>query len=170
MVRLIILFTLAGILALWLQVSLLHALPLGGFVPDLMVILVVDLGLRQHDALAPLLAFAMGYAVDAVSGAQLGLNAFALTLVYMLVYEISRHTWLTGGMTGSLMAGVGAAVHSFCVLALGGGLASVLPMRTGLWHQVLLQALISALLAPAIFKLLDNCRRFLRLPVRTGQE
>jgi rod shape-determining protein MreD len=169
-VRLIILFTFAGAFALWLQVGILHWLPLGGFVPDLAVILVVDLGLRQHDALAPFLAFAMGYAVDALSGSQLGLNAFTLTLVYLLVYEISRHTWMTGGMVGPLMAGGGTLIHSFGVLALGGGLASVLPLKTGLLHEILLQAIISALLAPAVFGLLRNCRRLLRLPMHTAQE
>jgi rod shape-determining protein MreD len=169
-VRLTALYAAATLLALWLQIELAQWLPLGPLVPDLAVILVVDLGLRQHDGLAPLLAFAIGYALDAFSGAQLGLNAFSLTLIYLLIYELARHAWMMGAVIEPLLVGVATILHSGCVLALGNGLASLWPPPARLLHAIILQALIGILLAPLAFRLLAGCRRLLRLPARVAQE
>jgi len=165
-----LLYTVATVLALWLQIDLLRWLPLGPLVPDLAVILVVDLGLRQHDAMAPLLAFAIGYALDAFSGAQLGLNALSLTLVYLLIYELARHAWILGPVVEPLLVGVATMLHSLCVLALSNGLALLWPPPARLLHATLLQGLIGILLAPLAFRLLGRCRRLLRLPVHVAQE
>ena len=94
--RLIVLFAVATVVALALQTSSRSGCRSSALVPDLVLILAVDLGLRQHSALAPVLAFAMGYATDAFSGSQLGLNAFTMTLIFLLSYELSSHAWVGG--------------------------------------------------------------------------
>lgn len=168
--RLSLLYAVATVLALWLQIDLLHWLAPGPLVPDLAVILVVDLAIRQHDGLAPLLAFAIGYALDAFSGAQLGLNAFSLTLIYLLVYELARHAWMLGGIIEPLLVGAATILHSLCVLALSSGLAAMWPPGGEIVHALILQGVIGMLLAPLAFRLLGLCRRLLRLPVRIAQE
>jgi rod shape-determining protein MreD len=87
---LLLLFSLAGFIALILQTTLPRLVPLGILVPDLMLILAVDLGLRHPSALTAVMAFAMGYAVDAFSGFELGLNALLMTIVFVFAYWLSR--------------------------------------------------------------------------------
>jgi rod shape-determining protein MreD len=164
------LFALATIVALWLQTQVRLWLPPGAVFPDLVLILVVDLGLKQHNALAAALAFAMGYATDALSGAHLGLNAFMMTLIFLLSYELSRHAWVTGRVIGPLTVGVADLLKSLGVMAITGGLATVADIKDTALRMVIVQALLSAAVAPLIFAMLDAGKRALRLPVRVAAE
>ena len=94
------LFSIAAFVALAIQTAIPRLLPIGMFVPDLVVILAVDLGLKHHQALAAAMAFAMGYAVDTFSGTQLGLNAFMVTLVFLFAYWLSRSLISTSTVIG----------------------------------------------------------------------
>lgn len=165
-----LLFVLAAALALWLQTAIFAWLPVGPLVPDLMVVLVVDLGLRTHSALAPVLAFAAGYALDACSGSQLGLNAFALTLIYLLIYELTRHAWLRGRGLSFALVFLATLLHTWVVLVLRGGLRELFPPRGSVLNAALLQAVITTALAPFIFRALLAGQRILRLPVRVAKE
>jgi rod shape-determining protein MreD len=164
------LFGVATIVALWLQTQVRLWLPPGAVFPDLVLILVVDLGLKQHNALAAFLAFAMGYATDALSGAHLGLNAFMMTLIFLLSYELSRHAWVTGRVIGPVTVGVAALLKSVGVMAITGGIATVADIKDTTLRLVIVQALLTAALAPFIFAMLDAAKRALRLPVRVAAE
>ena len=94
--RLVALFAVLTLIALAIQTTASRWLPLSALVPDLVLVLAVDLGLRHRRALAPIMAFAMGYAMDAFSGSQLGVNTFAVTLTYLVAYEVGVHTSASG--------------------------------------------------------------------------
>ena len=133
-------------------------------IPNLIIILAVDLGLRHHGVLPALLAFAMGYATDAIAGSHPGLNAFMMTMVFLVSYEIATRLMVAN-------AGVGATLVFFSVIAtsLGtiaiangfGALSSTGSMLPGLT----LQAFITAIIAPFVFSILAATKRLTGLPV-----
>jgi rod shape-determining protein MreD len=164
------LFAVATIVALWLQTEVRLWLPAGVLFPDLVLILAVDLGLKQHNALSAVLAFGMGYATDAVSGVHLGLNAFMMTLIFLLSYELSRHVWVTGRVIGPVTVALADLLKTLGVMAITGGIATVAGIKGPEMRLIVIQALITAAVAPAIFALLDAGKRALRLPVRAAAE
>jgi rod shape-determining protein MreD len=164
------LFAVATIVALWLQTEVRLWLPAGALFPDLVLILVVDLGLRQHNAISPALAFAMGYATDACSGSQLGLNAFLMTLIFLLSYELSRHVWVTGRIIGPLTVLLAELLKTLGAMAVTSGVAAVANLKPSTMRLIAFQALLTMLVAPVIFAILEVGKRALRLPVRVVAE
>ena len=152
------LFTALTFIALAIQTIAARWLPLSALVPDFVLMLGVDLGLRHRRALAPLMAFAMGYAMDAFSGSQLGLNAFVVTLVFLMAYEVGTHTSASGPQAGAVLAFIAVLIQS-----LGGFLISTqfgAPGQLGaLMPAALLQAALTALLAPPVFALVARAER-----------
>ncbi len=117
-----------------------------------------------------MLAFAMGYATDACSGSQLGLNAFTMTLIFLLSYELSRHVWVTGKVIGPLTVLLADLLKTFGVMAITSGVAAVIDIKAPMLRLIMIQALITAAVAPAVFWILDAGKRVLRLPVRVVAE
>src|SRR6266446_9792733 len=101
--RLFLLFFLVGIFVLLLQTTLLHLLPGGPIAPDLILVLCVYWGLYHPTVGAALGSFLLGYSVDVVSSPILGLNAFAMSLVFLIVYLSSRSIWLHHPVVSSLV-------------------------------------------------------------------
>jgi cell shape-determining protein MreD len=164
------LFAVATIVALWLQTEVRLWLPATPLIPDFVLILAVDLGLKQHTALSPALAFAMGYATDACSGSQLGLNAFMMTLIFLLSYELSRHVWVTGRVIGPLTVLLAELLRNFGALAITGRVAALAGIRAPAVRLIVVQAIVTAAVAPAVFAMLDAGKRALRLPARVEAE
>jgi rod shape-determining protein MreD len=159
-VRLLLLFSIATLIALALQSSILHLLPIGMFVPDIVLILAVDLGLRHHGALAALMAFAIGYATDAFSGSQLGLNAFMLTLVFLLSYWLSRSLISTGTSIGVMAVFIGVVLADCGSYLISSGWTAP-PNFGAVIPPILMQAAITALLSPWIFALMSRAARMI---------
>ena len=160
--RLVALFAVLTLIALAIQTTVSRWLPLSALVPDLVLVLAVDLGLRHRRALAPIMAFAMGYAMDAFSGSQLGVNTFAVTLTYLLAYEVGVHTSASGAEAGAVLVFIAVLIQN-----LGGFLISTQfrePHQLGtLLPAALLQATLTAVIAPPIFRLTAGLRRILGL-------
>ena len=167
--RLILLFAVFVILGLAFESAGARIVSVRSLIPNLIIIFAVDLGLRHHGVLPAILAFAMGYATDAIAGSHPGLNAFMMTMVFLVSYEISTRL-----MTAN--AGVGATVVFFGVIAtaLGtiaiangfGSLSDTGPMLPGLT----LQAFITAIIAPFIFSILAASKRLTGLPVGAARD
>jgi len=169
-IRLIALFAVATLLALALQTVVHYWLPMSAFVPHLVLILAVDLGLRHPSAIAAVMAFLMGYATDALSGSHIGLNAFTVTLVFLLAYEVSRNLLAANDIVGAATVFIGAAINSIGAVALSGAFlsgpgAGGLPMR-----PILIQAAVTAAFAPTIFGLLKRGKRLIGLPQRNVRD
>jgi rod shape-determining protein MreD len=167
--RLFLLFAVFVVLGLALESAGARIFSFRALIPNLIIILAVDLGLRHHGVLPAILAFAMGYATDSIAGSHPGLNAFMMTMVFLVSYEISTRLMVTN-------AGVGATVVFFGVIAtaLGtvaiangfGALSSTGSMLPGL----ALQAFITALIAPFVFSILAVSKRLTGLPTGAGRD
>ncbi len=152
------LFAALTFVALAIQTTAARWLPLSALVPDFVLILAVDLGLRHRRALALVIAFAMGYAMDAFSGSQLGVNTFVVTLVFLMAYEVGAHTTAGGAQAGAVLAFMAVLIQN-----LGG---FVISTQFRALHQLgillpgaLLQGALTALVAPPVFALVERMRQ-----------
>lgn len=157
----VLLFGVATLVALALQTMLPYWLPLGPYVPDLVLILAVDLGLRHHGAIAALMAFVMGYAIDAFSGTQIGLNAFMITLVFLLTYEMSSRLLVTNIVVGILAVFAGVLIKDLGSITISSGLGAL--GQRGLMADFFGQAAVTALLAPLVFLAMARSKKLLGL-------
>jgi rod shape-determining protein MreD len=169
-VRLAALFIAAAIAALALQSGPLHWLPLGPLIPDLILILVVDLGLKHHGAEAAILAFAMGLATDAFSGSRVGLNAFMATLVFILCYEFSRHLWVASHSIAAVIVFFAVIIKDVGILAITGSFNELSGADPVMLRMILMQAALTAVIALVVFPVLDSGKRMLRLPRHVERE
>jgi rod shape-determining protein MreD len=152
-VRLLLLFSLAGFVALVLQTILPQLLPLGILVPDFALILTVDLGMRYPRVLTALMAFAMGYAVDTFSGVELGLNALLLTAVFAFAYWLSRTLISTSTAIGVMAVFAGVIFSDLGNYLISSGFAPANRLHA-LLPAVLIQAAVTALLTPSVFRIM----------------
>jgi rod shape-determining protein MreD len=157
-VGLIALFSAATLIALAIQTSIPHWLPSGMFVPDLVMILAVDLGMKHHGAVAALLAFGMGYATDAFAGTHPGFNAFVVTLAFLLAYGLSRYLISTSVAIGVVVVFVGVLLQGVFDYVVSLGWETGLRPGT-LVMPVLIQAIITAFLTPWVLALMGWAKR-----------
>jgi len=150
---------LVALVALLLQTAVSPLLPAALFVPDLLLVVCVYLGLHAHSPAGALAAFAIGYAEDAFSGAVLGLNAFAMTLVFLFVYLSSRQLWVDNTLSKVVLAFVAYLLKTLAIVLL---IALFLSLE-GIWRTiaryVLWEATLAAVLSPPIFALLSRMGR-----------
>jgi rod shape-determining protein MreD len=159
--RLFLLYFVVGIFLILLQSTFLHILP-SPVVPDLVLVLCVYLGLHHPTVGAALGSFVLGYSVDVVSSRLLGLNAFAMTLVFLAVYFSSRSIWLHHPVVSSLIVLFAALVKGVAVALLW----TVFLKAEGFWfgaaRTIILEALVAAVLAPVVFALLRRGESYLK--------
>lgn len=141
-----------------LQTTFLHFFPL---VPDLILVLCVYWGLHHPTVGAVLASFVLGYSVDVVSSPILGINAFAMSLVFLTVYLSSRSIWLHNHLVSAVVVLLASLVKGVALV-----LVSAIFLRTeGFWlgalRYILLEALVAALLAPLVFTLLRRGQTYL---------
>ncbi len=158
-----------GLVALAFETAIPHLMPTPVLIPNLIVILAVDLGLRHRSAMAAVLAFAMGYATDAFSGTHLGVNAFLVTLVFLLAYEVSRRLLVINTLVGAVAVFAGVMLTAVGGLALGSGF-DALGQAGSLMPALFFQALLTAVISPFIFALLDLCKRTIGLRAGAARE
>jgi rod shape-determining protein MreD len=147
-----------GLLMVLLQTTFLHFFPL---VPDLILVLCVYWGLHHPTVGAVLASFVLGYSVDVVSSPILGINAFAMSLVFLAVYLSSRSIWLHNHLVSAVVVLLASLVKGVALV-----LVSVIFLSTeGFWmgvlRYILLEALVAALLAPFVFALLRRGQTYL---------
>ncbi len=165
----LILFAIFCYLALAIETAVPYFLHLRFLIPNLVVILAVDLGLRHRGAAPAVLAFAMGYAVDAFSGSALGVNAFLMTAIYLGTYEISSRLLVTNAMVGATFVFLGTIVAALGDLGLSAGAAGV-QAWSAMLPTIVAQAAITALVAPIVFSILSSAKRTVGLPVAAARE
>jgi rod shape-determining protein MreD len=158
--RLFLLFFLVGIFVLLLQTTLLHLLPGGPIVPDLTLVLCVYLGLYHPTVGAALGSFLLGYSIDIVSSRVIGVNAFAMSLVFLSVYFSSRAIWLQNPMVTSLVVLLAALVKGAALVLVSAIFVSVEGFWIGAAWYIIKEALLAAVLAPMVFALLRRGENF----------
>ena len=161
--KLSLLFFAVGLILVLLQTTLLHLLPLGPIVPDFVLVLCVYWGLYHPTVGAVLASFLLGYSVDVVSSPILGLNAFAMSTVFLAVYLSSRSIWLHDPMSSAIVVLLASLVKG-AALAL---LSAVFLNAESFWIGasryiiIIMEALIAAALAPFVFALLRRGQSYM---------
>ncbi len=167
--RLILLFAVFVVLGLAFESAVPHLASFPALIPNLIIILAVDLGLRHHGVLPAILAFAMGYATDALAGSHPGLNAFMMTMVFVVSYEISTRLMVTNALVGASVVFFGVIATALATVALADGFSAL--SRTGaILPGLTLKAAISAIVAPLFFSMLAASKRMTGLPARPMRE
>jgi rod shape-determining protein MreD len=161
-VGLVALFSVATLIALAIQTTIPHWLPTGMFVPDLVMILAVDLGMKHHGAVPALMAFGIGYATDAFAGTHPGFNAFVLTLAFLLAYGLSRYLISTSVAIGIVVVFIGVLIQGVFDYVVSLGWETGLRPGT-LVTPVLVQAIITAFLTPWVLAIINWAKRSLGL-------
>ena len=104
---------------LLVQTTLFHALPFGSHPsPDILVVVCVFLGLHRHTVGGALGAFILGYLQDTVAGNAIGLNAFGMVVVYLLVYLTCRRLWVDNVVSKVVLVVLASCVKAVAVLAI----------------------------------------------------
>jgi len=152
--RTALLIALAALVALVVQSTLLPLLPIGPVLPDLMLVVCVYLGLHVHSPAGALGAFVIGYVQDAFSGTVMGLNAFAMSLVFVAVYLTSRRLWVNNALSQVVLVFLASLLKTVAIVSLIGLFLSL----DGLWRTtakyIFLEAALAALFSPPIFAML----------------
>ncbi len=144
-------YVMTGTLALLLQTTVLHGLTGGRIIPDLVLILCVYLGLHEHTIGGVTGAFLLGYLFDSFSGSLVGLHAFAMTTVYLVVYLVSRRLWMDNTVSGVAMVFLGSLLKGAAIVAALAAYLSIDRMSLGVAQTLLAEALLAAALAPLVF-------------------
>ena len=167
--RLVLLFAVLALIAVALETAVPYWFWLRVLLPNLIVILAVDLGFRHHGVIPAILAFAMGYATDSLSGTSHGLNALLITVVYLFAYELSTRLLLMTGLVGMVTVFISVMFTQLGAIALSSGV-SALGMAGPQVPHLAASAGVSAILAPAVFALLDRSKRMVGLRVSSTRE
>jgi rod shape-determining protein MreD len=97
---------------------------------------------------------------DTFSGSVVGLNAFAMCLVFTLVYLTSRRLWVDNAISKIVLVLLASVLKTAAVLAL----IAVFMSAANLWQSVasymVLEALLAAILSPAMFAVLARTQQF----------
>jgi rod shape-determining protein MreD len=142
---------LLGIGSIVLQTTLVQHLP---FVPDLLLILCVYLGIYHRSVGGAAAAFFLGYGLDACSGAPVGMNAFAMSLVFATVSATARQLWLQNPTSVLCMVFLGVILKTVAVLLLSDFGQVHLLLYPSAARYVVWDAVLAMLLTPMVFTLL----------------
>ncbi len=153
--KLFVLFLFVAFLSVLLQTTLLHLLPLGPVVPDLTLVICVYWALSRPSVSTAIGAFFMGYTVDVFSSPILGVNAFALSLVFLSVHLSSRHIWIRSPLFTATLVFLASWVKVSAIVILWSIFLTTQNAWSGALRYIFLEALSVAFLAPVIFFLLS---------------
>ena len=164
--RFSLLIFLIGLLMVLLQSTFLHLFPV---VPDLVLILCVYWGLHQPTVGAVLGSFALGYSLDVVSSPILGLNAFAMSVVFLTVYLSSRSIWMYSPFASTLVVLLAALVKGAALVVAWAIFLTTEGFWTGAVRYIIMEALVAAVIAPLVFALLRRGQSYLENVRRPAQ-
>lgn len=157
--RLSAVYAFCGVLALLLQTTVFHTLTGGRIVPDLVLILCVYLGLHEHNVGGATGAFLLGYMLDSFSGSLVGLNAFAMTSVYLVAYLMSRRLWLDNAFSGIAMVFLGTLVKGVAIIGVLAAYLATDRLSLGAIERLVAEAVLAAALTPPVFAIVGWARR-----------
>ena len=141
-----------------LQTTVFYHLP---FVPDLLLILCVYLGIYHGAMAGAASAFFLGYALDSCSGAPVGMWTFALSLVFTVTKLLSQSMWMYNPLSVLGLVACAVLLKAVTFLALLEIYWALAPMWSFVTQYVVWDLLSALLLTPLIFALLATGERAL---------
>jgi len=150
-------FLLLGLALIGLQGELyvvLGPLAAKGFRPSLLIPLLVFLGVTETNlALGAAVAFLLGYVLDVVGGAPIGLYTFASVATVALARIANFRVVTQGGVQRALLAGGFAALSAVIVLVLLAIFGKSAYVPRAMAKLVIPHALATIVVAPIIYRL-----------------
>ena len=154
----------AALLAMLVQTTIgVLVAPVTEVVPNLVLVLVVYVGLRYHGVAGVFGAFLLGYFLDTFSGTVLGVQASACTAAYVVAYLIARTLWTEDGLPAMIVVFLASVVYVVVAHAVVVLVDRDWPGWTLVLRRGLVEATLTALVAPWMFRFLWWERRLLRL-------
>jgi len=136
--------------ALLVQVTVLPAYIADPFKPNLLIVVVAYLGLREGGWGAALVAFFLGLIADCFSGIYLGLSAFSFLSIHLLLRKVADRLYTDSLylmlLVVVLATVVNGLVHLVLLLLFSVGAGTYATLLAGLLPQVLVNALAASLL------------------------
>jgi rod shape-determining protein MreD len=152
--RIALVFLVAAFTGLLIQATLVHSSFPAAMAPDFILILTVAISLFYHSAWGALSSFALGLLADFASAEYLGPNAAGCVLAFCLVGLIANRVYADKGIAVGIIAFVCSLAKSatvFCVLYF---YVDEFVFSQSLFHSMMWEAFLSALLAPLVLRLL----------------
>lgn len=147
----------SGVIAILLQTSLAQLLPV---VPDFLLVLCVYLGIYHRSVGGAATAFFLGYGLDSCSGAPVGTNAFALSLVFATVSVIAQQLWLNNPFSVLCMVFLGVILKTGAVLLLSDFGRVSFFLQPIVARYIVWDAVVAMLLTPVVFTVLYRGETF----------
>ncbi len=149
-------FLLLGVLLIVLQGELhlvLGVLSAKGWTPSLLVPLLVFLGVTETNlALGASVTFLLGYVLDVIGGAPIGLYTFASVATFVVARVTSIRVVTQGGVARAFLAGGFAALSSVVVLVLLAIFGKSPYVPRALAKLVIPHALATVVFAPLVYR------------------
>lgn len=159
MMRTIVIFFLTACLGLLLQATLVHSISPSAISPDFIVVLVLYLALNYRNIWGLLGVFALGLLADFASAQFVGPYAAGAVAAYSLVLFISDKVFAERTAAVIILGIVSSAVRALTYLVLLLIYVDVNLFRLDVIAKVLLEALLTGLVAPFVFRLLQSMER-----------
>jgi rod shape-determining protein MreD len=106
--------------AIVLQTSILHFIPIGGIIPDLVLVIIVYLGLLRGPETGCFSGFVFGLMQDALSNVPLGSNALSKTIIGFLCGMSGRRLYTQSLFSQILCIGFSTVVDVVLQLSIQG--------------------------------------------------
>jgi rod shape-determining protein MreD len=139
--------------ALLLQVTILPAYLAAPFKPNLLIVIVGYLGLRETGRLGGCLSFLLGLLQDSFSGIYLGLSGFSYICVYLLLRQAAGRLYTSSNHLMILVVFIASVLNGLLQLVL----LLLYPAANGIYATILTdlipQGLVNALVASLVFRL-----------------
>ncbi len=164
MLRLIAIFTIAALLGLVVQATVVHGLFPSAIAPNFILILVVFLGLAARNSFGAVAAFALGVLADFASGEFIGPNAAGSIMAFLFTALISEKIYADRIPAIAILIFCSSLAKSLTFLVmlriyLGVEVSQLL--AAGSLETALLEAVFSALIGPVIVRLLHPTRQYI---------
>lgn len=136
-----------------LQGVILHSLLPAYLIPNFLLVLVVFIGFHEISVLGVVLAFACGLLFDLFSGTLIGPWSGSFVFIYVLLALFAQRLFTRSNSTVIISVFVGNLISTALYFAL---LYQFQPLRGGLLSGSIIESFCSALVAPAVFWLLNR--------------
>lgn len=158
MIRLIIVFLVACFVGLFIQAALVHSSVPAAAAPDFILVLVVIIALNYQTVPGMLGAFCLGLLADFASGQFVGPNAAGAIVAFSFVGILASRVYADKGLAVMVItflsslakSAVYALMHALYV---NGATDELMQMKV--FQLILLEALLSGLVAPIVIRLLS---------------
>ncbi len=150
-----LLYLIAGLIALFLQTTIISHLPVK---PDLVLVVVVCLGLSHSPFSGAVLAFVLGCLTDVFAGSTPGFFALTRTVVFFFVYSIRGRLYFESYLAKVGLVFIAALIDAAVVLFLV-GITSHLPiLPSSIGRMIVGPVLLTVMFAPFCFLVLQRTR------------